>query len=194
MGRKMIGLGAPTSTGGRVLEGNVGIDIDGSVSTASVGHIASCPACSKGKGPIVAVGPRTITLPAGLVALEGDYVACGCPPLANTLISAQSSVYGGAEHNSAGFTPIVGGLANPRLIKNISFSYGNARVPLDAVSRFYADLNIHIETSGYVTGETVAVDLSGDAERTLTGVVGEDGIATISEVFAHDRIDMEGEI
>ncbi|PMY29438.1 PAAR domain-containing protein [Pseudomonas sp. GW456-L14] len=194
MGRKMIGLGAQTSTGGRVLEGNVGIDIDSSVSTASVGHIASCPACSKGKGPIVAVGPRTITLPAGLVALEGDYVACGCPPLANTLISAQSSVYGGAEHNSAGFMAIPGELKKPRLIRSISFSYGNERVPLGEVSRFYVDLNIHVETLGYAVGERVTVDLSGDTERTLSAVVGEDGIAVISEAFARDRIDMEGEI
>ncbi|UCR83781.1 PAAR domain-containing protein [Pseudomonas chlororaphis] len=194
MGRKMIGLGAPTSTGGRVLEGNIGIDIDGSVSTASVGHIASCSACSKGKGPIVAVGPRTITLPAGLVALEGDYVACGCPPLGNTLISAQSSVYGGAEHNSIDFMAIAGVLRKPRLIRNISFSYGSERVPLDAVSRFYVDLNIHVETSGYAIGEIVTVGLSGDTERTLSAVVGEDGIAVISQVFARDRIDMEGEM
>ncbi len=93
----MIGIGAPTSTGGSVLEGNLGINIDCAVSTSSIGHLPSCPARSQGKGPIVAVGPRTITLPAGLVALEGDYVACGCPPQSNKLMFAQSSVYGGAE-------------------------------------------------------------------------------------------------
>ncbi|WP_322740710.1 PAAR domain-containing protein [Pseudomonas saponiphila] len=84
MGRKMIGIGSPTSTGGQVLEGNTGISIDSAVETSSVGHLASCPVCIKGQGPIVAVGPRTIIFPAGPVALEGDYVACGCPAGANT--------------------------------------------------------------------------------------------------------------
>ncbi len=70
MGRKVIGIGAPTSTGGAVLEGNIGINIDYAVSTSSLGHMASCSVCPPGKGPIVAVGPRTITLPAGLVRLR----------------------------------------------------------------------------------------------------------------------------
>lgn len=48
--------------------------------------VATCPACKKGIGEIVAVGPRTIYLPAGPAARSGDYIACGCKPGANKLI------------------------------------------------------------------------------------------------------------
>lgn len=193
MGRKVIGLGAPTSTGGSVLEGNVGINIDTSVSTSSLGHLASCPACSKGQGPITAVGPRTISLPAGPVALEGDYIACGCPPGANTVIAAQSSVWGGAEHQAAAFLPIAA-VIMPKVIRRISLSYGEACAPLQEVSRFYVDLNIHVHTSGYSPGEQITVSLSGDAELTLSAVVGQNGVAVLKNALANNRINMEGEM
>ncbi|MCV4273912.1 PAAR domain-containing protein [Pseudomonas capsici] len=194
MGRKMIGVGAPTSTGGVVLEGNVGINIDSTVNTSSVGHIASCPACSVGKGPIVAVGPRTIILPAGPVALEGDYVACGCPPESNTVISGQSTVYGGAEHTNASFLPIDSAVAKVKLIKEIYFSYGSSYEPLADVSRFYVDLNVHVKTSGYKSGEVVDVKIAGDVERDFSAVVGESGVAVITGILMDDRIDMEGDV
>ena len=194
MGRKVIGIGAPTSTGGAVLEGNIGINIDYAVSTSSLGHMASCPVCPPGKGPIVAVGPRTITLPAGLVALEGDYVACGCPPKTNTVLFAQSSVFGGGEHSAASFSPIIPLVPKPKSIQRITFSYGANQTPVDSVSRFYTDLNIHVKTSGYSPGETVTVTISGATEKALSGTVGPKGIAIIPNAFEAEAFDMEGEI
>lgn len=86
----VIHIGAPTTTGGTVLQGNVGVSVEGNL-VASVGHLASCPACIVGIGAIVGVGPRKTVLPAGPVALEGDYVACGCPPLSNRVLVGQGS-------------------------------------------------------------------------------------------------------
>lgn len=194
MGRKVIGIGAPTSTGGSVLEGNVGINIDYAVSTSSIGHIASCPVCPPGKGPIVAVGPRTITLPAGPVALEGDYVACGCPPKSNTVLFAQSSVYGGADHSAASFSAILPLIPKSKSIQRITFSYGENHMPVDSISRFYTDLNIHVKTSGYSSGETVSVTITGAAKKTLTGTVGAQGVAIIPNAFQGEVFDMEGEV
>lgn len=72
---------------------------DGLVAS-SVGHKATCPACKKGIGNIVAVGPRTAFLPAGPAARAGDYVACGCPPGANTLVAQGTiSIGSGAASN-----------------------------------------------------------------------------------------------
>lgn len=85
-----IGIGSKTSTGGVVIEGNEGLLFDGLVAS-SVGHKATCPACKKGAGEIIAVGSRTVYLPAGPAARAGDYIACGCPPGLNTLI-AQSTI------------------------------------------------------------------------------------------------------
>jgi uncharacterized Zn-binding protein involved in type VI secretion len=89
-----IGIGSKTSTGGAVIEGNGGVMFDGLVAS-SVGHKATCPACKKGIGPIVAVGPRTANLPAGPAARAGDYVACGCPPGANVLVAPGTITLGG---------------------------------------------------------------------------------------------------
>lgn len=90
-----IGIGSRTSTGGVVIESNPGIMFDGLVAS-SVEHQATCPKCKKGIGPIVAVGPRTVVLPAGPAARAGDYVACGCPPGSNTLL-AEGSVFIGSD-------------------------------------------------------------------------------------------------
>ncbi|HDZ58304.1 MAG TPA: PAAR domain-containing protein [Pseudomonas xinjiangensis] len=81
-----IGIGSKTSTGGVVIEGNDGLLFDGLVAS-SVGHKATCPACKKGIGEIVAVGGRTVDLPAGPAARAGDHVACGCPPGSNLLVA-----------------------------------------------------------------------------------------------------------
>ena len=194
MSRKVIGIGTPTSTGGAVLEGNIGINIDYAVSTSSIGHMASCPVCPPGEGPIVAVGPRTIALPAGLVALEGDYVACGCPPKSNIVLSPQSSVYGGDEHSAPSFSAITPLIHKPKSIQRITFSYGENQTPVESISRFYTDLNIHVKTSGYSAGETVTVTISGATEKTLSGIVGIKGIAIIPNAFHGEFFDMEGEV
>jgi len=93
-GRKLASKGGPTSTGGVVLEGNENLNIEGRI-IASIGQLASCPACGAGKGPIVPIGERTLILPAGPAALEGDYVACGCPPQSNKLLTQQHSGFAG---------------------------------------------------------------------------------------------------
>lgn len=194
MSRKMIGIGAPTTTGGRVLEGNSGISIDGSFETSSIGHLASCPACSAGKGPIVAVGPRTVSLPAGPVALEGDYVACGCPSQSNKVLSSQSTVYGGAESKTAPFQPIAPPYNQTKSINKIYMSYGQEQIPVSSASRFYTDISIHIKTSGYAAGETVSATIIEPISRTLTGTVGDDGVATIPLFLEQETLDMEGSI
>ncbi|WP_460108655.1 PAAR domain-containing protein [Pseudomonas sp. S3_H04] len=93
-GRKLASKGGPTSTGGVVLEGNENLNIEGKI-IASIGQLASCPICGPGKGPIVAVGERTLILPAGPAALVDDYVACGCPPMSNKLLPQQHSGFAG---------------------------------------------------------------------------------------------------
>ncbi|MGP7735746.1 PAAR domain-containing protein [Oceanimonas smirnovii] len=91
---KVARLGDATSQGGSVLEGDQSIMHAGKP-VARVGMQASCPKCSAGKGPIVAVAPRTVNLPGGPVALAGDQVACGCPPGSHVLVPAQSDTNAG---------------------------------------------------------------------------------------------------
>ncbi|MBU3825430.1 MAG: PAAR domain-containing protein [Candidatus Oceanisphaera merdipullorum] len=86
----IIRLGDATSQGGSVLEGDSTV-LHAGQPIAIVGMLASCPKCSPGKGPIVAVAPRTVNLPGGPVALAGDIVACGCPSGSHVLVAAQGN-------------------------------------------------------------------------------------------------------
>lgn len=83
--RKIIVITSPTSTGGKVLEGVDTITIDG-FGTTLIGMQASCPACLKRVGNIVAKGPHQQFIKGIPIALEGDIVACGCPEGANVLM------------------------------------------------------------------------------------------------------------
>lgn len=91
--RNVARKGDPTSTGGAIQDGDSSWLSEGSPTTY-IGMIATCPACKVGQGPIVAVGPRSIIGPGGPVALQGDYVACGCPPMSNTILPAQGTTVG----------------------------------------------------------------------------------------------------
>ena len=188
-----IGIGSRTSTGGAVIEGNPGIQFDGLVAS-SVGHRATCPKCKKGEGPIVAVGPRTVMLPAGPAARAGDYVACGCPSGSNTLL-ADGTIHIGSQGRAAGAVMLTGGLkvAEPKkTIDRIYWSYSESRAPVNDTSRFYVDLNLHAETTGYEPGEEVEIQLEGPINRVVTGTVEEDGTVFIPEVFKNRRLELEG--
>ncbi|WP_306332018.1 PAAR domain-containing protein [Vibrio injensis] len=97
-----IGIGSKTSTGGEVIEGNNGLMMNGLVAS-SVGHQATCKSGRRecrGVGPIVAVGPRSVNLPAGPAARVGDYVDCGCPQGSNVLIGSGSVQVGSSSVSS----------------------------------------------------------------------------------------------
>lgn len=98
--RNVARKGDPTSTGGAILDGDGSWLSEGSPTTY-IGMIATCPACKVGQGPIVAVGPRSIIGPGGPVALQGDYVACGCPPMSNTILPAQGTTVGDNQGGGA---------------------------------------------------------------------------------------------
>lgn len=184
-----IGIGSKTSTGGAVLEGNEGLVFDGLVAS-SVGHKASCPKCKKGIGPIVAVGPRTVQLPAGPAARAGDYVACGCPPGSNVLL-AEGTVHIGAQQGG-----VYSGLSTPpgrvKTIDSLYWSFGDNATPLADTSRFYVDMNLHAETTGYQPGEMLQIQLSGALDLTVQGQVDDDGKVFIPAVLRKQQLELEG--
>lgn len=132
-----IGVGSKTSTGGAVIEGNPGISFDGLVAS-SVGHKATCPACKKGIGPIVAVGPRTITLPAGPAARAGDYVACGCPAGSNVLLP-EGTVFIGAKGSGHALASATAGKPAPPIISAASESLRRSSTSDLSAKRFSED-------------------------------------------------------
>src|SRR5690554_7910125 len=75
-------------------------------------------------------------------------------------------------------------VSQPRkTIDRIFWSYSEAKAPVNDTSRFYVNLNLHAETTGYEPGEEVEIELEGAINRVVTGTVQEDGTVYIPEVF-----------
>lgn len=88
MKRYTITLGAPTTSGGKVISASANGDING-VPIALENDMISCPAC-KSQGQILCVGPRIPEHWNGKqVALENDLCLCGCIP-SPRLVASQS--------------------------------------------------------------------------------------------------------
>ncbi|WP_205746716.1 hypothetical protein, partial [Duganella callida] len=84
-------------------------------------------------------------------------------------------------------------------IKRLFWSYGEEQTPVAGVSRFYVDLNLHVETENYGAGETVDVEIAnGDVEEIaaglktlkLTATVDASGSAVIKNVFSGKTVDI----
>ena len=91
MARGLIHKGDKTTTGGVVLQGVGNIMLIGSGAT-QIGMIASCPVCKVGKGAIVPIQPIQVFIDHTQAALDGDNIACGCPPNSNKVIASPSAM------------------------------------------------------------------------------------------------------
>jgi uncharacterized Zn-binding protein involved in type VI secretion len=88
MKRYTITLGAPTTSGGKVISASANGDING-VPIALENDPIFCPAC-RSQGRILCIGPRIPEIWNGKqVALENDLCLCGCVP-SPRLIASQS--------------------------------------------------------------------------------------------------------
>lgn len=83
----------------------------------------------------------------------------------------------------------VGQLLKLKDVIELYWSYGDKEIRLtENVSRHYTDLNLHIVTKGYKTGDYVDAVVEYDTETglqqfTVIGVIASNGIATIKNVF-----------
>ncbi len=192
-----IGIGSKTSTGGVVIEGNDGIMFNGVVAS-SIGHKATCPSCKKGIGEIIAVGNRQINLPAGPAARAGDYIACGCPTGSNVLLGEAAVIIGSDNASSyASFStqtntiqpyPIVD--SGQCKITKIYWSYGEDNEIINSISKYYVDLNLHLETEGYLANEKVKVDINGEQ---LFVAIGNDGSGFVKNALRLSNIELGDE-
>lgn len=87
---RVIGLGDKTTTGGAVIECFPDVQLNNQGTTV-IGMKATCPACKVGIGAIVPMKPIKVVINNIQVAVEGDWVQCGCPPKSNILIGAPAS-------------------------------------------------------------------------------------------------------
>lgn len=212
MAGEIIRQGDSTSHGGKVLEGSM-TDICHGKPIAYIGHKVSCPKCG---GNSIVEGVLTTTFYGKGVALAGMKTACGATLIATQFtdtVEVGGGAAGGAKASSPARTSAVAAAAavaagavakgvgaaaatanaKTKKITAISWSYGKDETPVSGVSRFYVDLNLHLETQNYAAGKDVAILIADDeGNDVLTGVktvdlhatVGADGKAKLMNAFA----------
>ena len=213
MAGEIIRQGDPTSHGGTVLEGSLS-DICHGKPIAFIGHKVKCPEC-KGTFAIVE-GAMTTTFYGKGVALAGMKTACGAVLVATQFTDVVeigsageggSAAKAGTSASAAAMRALAAAGAAKRSIQDdtakkitrLYWSYGEDESPVAGKSRFYVDLNLHIETQNYASGEKVKVVIeneAGDNVSTdlktleLQAAVGPDGCAKITNVFAGKTVDI----
>lgn len=216
MAGEIIRLGDSTSHGGKVLEGSQ-TNLCYGKPVALIGHKVSCPKC-RGT-PTIVEGVQTATLYGKGVALAGMKTSCGATLIASQFTAVvipgggggeggaapadtssrqaaaakSSSAAGGASANTAADAGGTAGASAEKSIKRIWWSYGEQATPVENFSRHYVDLNIHVETENYASGESVPVSIRNDdgselaagiPELALNVAVGADGSGKAMNVFA----------
>ena len=209
MGREIIRQGDRTDHGGTVIEGSM-TDICHGKPISYIGHKVQCPKCGVAY-PIVE-GVMTTTLFGKGVAVAGMKTACGAVLIPSQFTDTVDWAGGGSAGAlgavAAALAPgaaqklasALDGQESPdKKITRMYWTYGPDETPVSDVSRHYVDLNLHIETENYQSGETAVVVIKKDDEGELTGktstlelraTVGADGKAKLSNVFRNKTIEI----
>ncbi|HAP26093.1 MAG TPA: type VI secretion system tip protein VgrG [Achromobacter sp.] len=129
----------------------------------------------------------------GVTDAEGgtDLVEMGAMHIASlTLLPRNGS---GASQSNTPDRPTQMPAGNEKAIRRIFWTYGKAETPISDISRHSADLNLHVETINYQSGDVVQVRLRSEGgepplDILLDAIVGEDKTATLKNVLADQRI------
>lgn len=199
--RRAIVIGDRTTHGGVVLQGSFSMTVQGKAVSLQ-GDLVACPQC-KGNFPIIE-GAVNMSSNGRGVALEGMKTACGAE-----LIGSQNLMWADDGKSYSNDNVIHTELTHlsskedesddKKEIVDLFWSYGEQLTRLNAISRHYTDLNLHIVTQNYDTGETVEASIeyeteNGNQEFTVSGIVNDSGEAIIKNVFKQKTIFINGEI
>lgn len=222
MAGEIIRQGDKTSHHGTVVEGSPS-DICHGKPVAFIGHKVSCPKCP-GTHTIVE-GVVTTTLYGKGVAVAGMKTSCGAVLIASQFTDVVENAGGGAGGGgtaaaaaateaaapvvaAAAATAVAAAVAavsaakpaeKEKKVTRLYWSYGDDLQPVSRKSRFYVDLNLHVETENYAAGDSVEVDIANDdGSDVATGVpklkakgtVAADGTAVIKNVFSGKTVDI----
>lgn len=189
MGKRIALVGDKTTTGGSIISGLNQVICMGK-KVALVGDKATCPACEQGVGTIIEGASNTMFFGKAVV-YDGCRVACGCPN--NRIMATQSHMFlepsSGKQNQTSPLASSLHYQASNSLTKQIThmfWSYGEDFTPLTDQSRFYTDINLHIKTLNYETGETVEVTLQNENGHSLTG--------TYKEIILSGVVDADGRV
>lgn len=208
--KAIIRLGDPTSHGGTVIEAFSTFEVFGKPASG-IGHKVSCPNC-KGVFPIIA-GVEKYSYFGKNIAVEGMKTSCGAVLIATQQQAKAEAPIGAVPSNSKKQAAVSSAKATPTLISDsqnvraekkvtrIFWSYGQSETPLSDQSRFYPDLNIHLETVNYAAGDAVEIvikDIDEVAsfdgnEIKVSAQVDENGNAKVMNVLKNSSVNILAE-
>lgn len=183
---------APTNHGGIIPSTQVRSSQQGNLFVrAGDGHF--CPKC-KCWSTVIKSHDHVI-MDGKPVAYAGDKLTCGA-----TIQPQQSHVVGdsGSYYNQNKNNNLLE-KSEEKYIKEIFWSYGDNFIRLESESRHFVDMNLHIKTLNYSTGELVEITIKYDnddfvssnlKELKIKGIVNNQGEAIIKNVFQNQTLNL----
>jgi uncharacterized Zn-binding protein involved in type VI secretion len=164
----LITVGCMTDHGGIIVLGDSSFVVEGkAVHLEGMTHF--CPKCKVQSRAIASNAGFMIVGGKSIVAV-GDSSTCGSKYFKVSDLVVMSNGFG-SERNSTSSLIIANKLVEPqkeKLIEKIYWSYGDKFIPLEEKSRFFDDLNLHVETLGYSPGESVDIKVNPESSEIYT--------------------------
>jgi uncharacterized Zn-binding protein involved in type VI secretion len=161
--KALITVGCKTDHGGIIVLGDSSFLVDGkAVHLDGMTHY--CPKC-KIQSRAIASNQGFMIVGGKSIVAVGDTSTCGSKYLKISDLAVMSNGTGIVKSNTSQVS-LVNDLIEKnkeKIINKLYWSYGENLTPLEEKSRFFDDLNVHIETTGYEDGESIEVDINPDS-------------------------------
>ncbi|MCK8640640.1 PAAR domain-containing protein [Acinetobacter schindleri] len=157
--KALITVGCKTDHGGIITLGDPSFLVAGKAVHLD-GMVHYCPKCNVLSKALASNRGFMVVLGRSIVAV-GDRSTCGSKFLKISNLAVMNN--GMVSSKSDQSTPYIADKyieeKKVKTINNIYWSYGDNFILLEKKSRFFDDLNLHIETSGYAQGDIITIEI-----------------------------------
>ena len=198
--KALITVGCKTDHGGIIVLGDFSFLVDGkAVHLDGMTHF--CPKC-KIQSRAISSNQGFMTVSGRSIVAVGDSSSCGSKYLKASDLAVMSNGSGISKLNTPTSSLTSNFIQNneEKIINKLYWSYGGNYIPLENKSRFFDDLNLHIETTGYEIGESVDVEISPECKDletfkkfSVSLTVDSDGKGLLKNVFQGKTIIIDTE-
>lgn len=163
--RALITVGCKTDHGGIITFGDPSFLVEGKAVHLD-GMVHYCPKCNVLAKALASNRGFMVVLGRSIVA-AGDTSTCGSKFLKTSDLAVMNNGI-----VSSKIDQLISDTATKyieekeeKIINNIYWSYGDNLILLKRKSRFFDDLNLHIETSGYARGDTIDIEIKPESSE-----------------------------
>ncbi|WP_180054605.1 MULTISPECIES: PAAR domain-containing protein [unclassified Acinetobacter] len=197
--KALITVGCKTDHGGIIVLGDASFLVEGrAVHLDGMTHY--CPKC-KVQSRAIASNQGFMTVGGKSIVAVNDTSSCGSKYLKNSDLAVMTKGVGIAKSKTSEL--LVNDLIDKdkdKIINKIYWSYGKTFTPLEEKSRFFDDLNVHIEAIGYEEGENIDVEINPDSSNfdtfekfTVSITINNEGKGLFKNVFQGKTIIIDTE-